>query len=178
MRGRDIGRKIALAGVGAAISLVFVVLAYFVRTLTISFAVLSAVGIMLPLSKGYYKEGLLSAVAVTAGGFFIVGLSIVPFAAASGFYVVFSIFWYEKDKNRLLGYGIKFVYSCLLFFVLYQVIGLLSVDLEKITFLDALPDAALYILFNGVFSICFLLYDFLLEKVFVYLGKLVKRIVK
>lgn len=178
MRSRDLGKRVALAAVGAAISLAFITLAYFVRFLTLSFVVLSAVGIMLPLAKRYYREAFLSTVVVTVGGFFIVNLSIIPFAAASGFYVVFTVFWNEKGWNRLLGYAVKFVYSCILFFVLYKVTTLVAVDVTKVTFLETLPDAALYVLVNGVFSICFLLYDFLLEKGFVYLKKVVDRIVK
>lgn len=178
MRRLDIGRRVALAGIGAAISLVFVTLSYFVRNLTLSFVVLSSVGVMLPLTQKYYREALLASVVVTIGGFFIVNLSIIPFAAASGFYVVFSIFYYEKKWNRIIGYAIKFGYSCLLFFILYWVTSLIAVDFSKVSFLDELPAAALYILLNGVFSICFLLYDFLLEKGYVYLGRLVKKIVK
>ena len=67
MRSRDVGKRIALAGIGAAISLVFVVLAYFVRFLTLSFVVLSAVGVLLPLTQKYYREAFLVTVAVTFG---------------------------------------------------------------------------------------------------------------
>ena len=175
---RDIGRRIALAGVGAAITFVFVVIAYFVRRFTLSFVVLSSVGILLPLTQRDYREALLASVAVTIGGFFLVNLTIIPFAAASGFYVVFSILWYEKKWNRFIGYGIKFAYSCLLFFILYYVTKLIAVDWSRLSFFENFSDAALYILLNGVFSICFLLYDFLLERGYVYMGVLVKRIVK
>ena len=178
MRGRDVGKRIALAAVGAAISLAFITLSFFVKFLTISFVVLSAVGVLLPLAKRYYREAILASVVVTVAGFFIVRLSIIPFAAASGFYVVFAVFWKEKGWNRLLGYAVKFAYSCLLFFVLYKVTALLFVDVTKLSFLESLPDAALYIVLNAVFSICFLVYDYLLEIGYAYLKKWVDRIVK
>ena len=178
MKKRDYAARIALAGIGTAISLVMVVLAYYVKWVSISFYVLSAAGVMLPLTKKYYREALLTAIAVGVAGFFIVNMHIIPFVMASGFYVVFTIFWLEKNLNRILGYAIKFVYSCLIFFVCYWAVKLLSVDVTKITFLQNLTPAGLYILLNGVFSAAFLLYDFLLEKGYEYLTKLVDKIIK
>ena len=61
---KDIGKRLALAGIGTAISLIFVVLAYFIKNLSLSFYVMSAGGVMLPLTKGYFREGFLTAVAV------------------------------------------------------------------------------------------------------------------
>ena len=178
MKKRDYAARIALAGIGTAISLVMVVLAYYVKVVSVSFYVLSAAGVMLPLTKKYYRESILTAIAVGVAGFFIVNLNIIPFIMASGFYVVFTVFWYEKNLNRLLGYAIKFVYSCLVFFICYWVIKVLSIDVTKISFLSSLSTAGLYILLNGIFSFAFLLYDFLLELGYVYLSKLVAKIIK
>ena len=178
MKKRDIAARIALAGIGTAISLIMVVLAYYVRVVSISFYVLSAAGVMLPLTKKYFREGLLAAIAVSVAGFFIVNLYIIPFVMASGLYVVFTVFLYEKNFNRWIGYAIKFVYSCLVFFICYHVIKVLSIDVSKLTFLENLSEVALYILFNGVFSFVFLPYDFLLEKGYIYLSILVNKIIK
>ena len=178
MKKRDYAARIALAGIGTAISLVMVVLAYYVKVVSISFYVLSAAGVMLPLTQKYYREAILTAIAVSVAGFFIVNLNIVPFVMASGFYVVFTVFWQEKNLNILLGYGIKFLYSCLIFFICYWVIKVFAIDVTKINFLQSLNAAGLYILLNGVFSAAFLLYDFLLLKGYIYLRKLVSKIIK
>lgn len=175
---KDIGTRLALAGIGAAISLIFVTLAYFIKNLSLSFYVLSAAGVMLPLTKGYFREGLLTAAAVTVAGFFIVNLSIVPFVMASGFYVVLSIFLYEKKFNRWLGYALKALYAGLVFFICYKLLSLIMVDLTVFPALGNLSPAGLYGILNAVFALAFLLYDFLLEKGYVYLGQILKKVLK
>ena len=47
---KDIGKRLAFAGIGTAISLIFVVLAYFIKNLSLSFYVLSAGGVMQVIS--------------------------------------------------------------------------------------------------------------------------------
>lgn len=178
MKKRDYAARIALAGIGTAISLVMVVLAYYVKVISISFYVLSAAGVMLPLTQKYYREALLTVIAVGVAGFFIVNLNIIPFIMASGFYVVFTIFFQQKDFNLILGYGIKFLYSCLVFFVCYWAIKVFAVDVDRISFLQGLSKTGLYILLNGIFSAAFLLYDYLLLQGYRYLTKLVAKIIK
>jgi len=159
----------ALAGLGAAISLIFVTLAYFIKNLSLSFTVLSAVGIMFPLTKKYYREALLSSVVVSVIGFFIANLSIIPFVTVSSFYVVFSIFCYNKKFNKLLILAIKIIYSLVVFFVLYYIINEIVVNFDKITFLKNLPPWTLYIIINIIFSVAFVLYDYILIKGYEYL---------
>jgi len=175
---KDIGKRTALAGIGAALSLIFVTLAYFVKNLSLSFYVLSSIGVMLPLAYKYYREGILTVVVVTLIGFFIANIGIVPFVAACGFYVVFTVFWHNKKLNRWIGYAIKTAYSILLFFIFYKVTALISVDLTKLSFLNDWTDAAIYIAFNAVFSICFIAYDLLLEYGYIYLCRLLDKILK
>lgn len=172
----------AYAGVGAAISLIFVVLAYFVKTLSLSFNVLSSVGVMLPITKNYYKEGIFTAVAVSVAGFFIVNISIIPFVMASGFYVVLTLFLYKKNFNRLIGYAVKFLYAGLIFFICYKLTTLITVDFTKLPHLSNslgnLSEAGLYAVLNLIFAAAFLIYDFLLEKGYDYLSKLTEKIGK
>lgn len=175
---KDVGRRTALAGIGAALSVIFVTLAYFVKNLSLSFYVLSAVGVMLPLVYGYYREGILSSVVVGVAGFFIANLGVIPFVAVSGFYVVFSVFWHNKGLNRWLGYGIKIAYSCLVFFLLYKVTSLISIDFSALPTLENLSYGALYAILNVIFVLCFIVYDILLEQGYVYLSKTVKKILK
>lgn len=175
---RDLGRRTAFAGIGAAISLVFVICAYFIPNLSLSFYVLSSVGIMLPLSLKYYREAILSSVAVSVAGFFICNLKILPFVVASGFYVVFSVFWKEKNYNRWLGYAIKFFYAGLVFFVLYKATSLITVDFSSLPKIAALSAPALYAILNILFSLAFILYDILLEQGYIYLTKFVVKKIK
>ena len=175
---KDIGKRLAFAGIGTAISLIFVVLAYFIKNLSLSFYVLSAGGVMLPLKKGYFREWVLASVSVSFAGFFRVKDSLVPFVMASGFYVVTSIFLYEKKFNRWIGYLIKLVYSAAVFFVCYKVLTLIMIDLTVFPAIGNLSPAALYAVLNVIFSLAFILYDFLLEKAYEYLKKLLEKILK
>lgn len=167
-----------MAGIGSAISLIFVVLAFFVKNLSLSFTILSSAGIMFPLTRNYYREAVLSALAVSVIGFFIVNLTIISFIAASGFYVVLTIFLHNKKFNRWIGYVLKFFYAGLVFFLAFKVLSLITVDLTKLPALERLSPAAFYAIFNLLFSACFLLYDFLLEKGYIYLSFLMKKVIK
>ena len=168
----------ALAGIGAAISLIFVTLAYFVENLSLSFYVLSSVGVMFPLTRGYFREGILTSVAVSVAGFFIANLAIIPFVMASGFYVVLTIFLYEKKFNRWIGYALKFLYAGLIFFLCYSVINLIFIDFTVFPALGNLSSAGLYAILNILFALAFILYDFLLEKGYIYLCQLMKKVLK
>lgn len=165
----------ALAGLGAAISLVFVTLAYFIKNLSLSFYVLSSVGVMFPLTKNYYREAFLGAVVVSIIGFFIANLAIIPFVTASGFYVVFSIFCHNKKWNKYILIVIKIAYSALLFYIFYKLISIISVDLSKLRFVSKMSGWLIYMLFNLVFSIAFVFYDFLLIKGYTYLKSLLNK---
>lgn len=169
---KDIGTRLALAGLGAAISLIFVTLAYFIKNLSLSFTVLSAVGIMFPLTKKYYREALLSSIVVFVIGFFIANLSIIPFAMVSSFYVVFTIFCYNKNFNKIIILIIKIAYSLVVFFILYYLINEIVVSIDKIIFFGSLPPWALYVIVNILFTLAFVAYDYLLIKGYEYLKNL------
>ncbi len=177
---KDVGSRLAFGGIGAAVSLIFVVLGYFLKYVSLSCYVLSSIGIMLPLTKKYYREALLASVAVSVIGFFIVRLSIIPFVMASGFYVVLSIFLYQKRFNRWIGYGIKFLYAGLIFFICYKLVTLITIDFSKLPILDGLDGsgAGFYAILNLIFAFAFLIYDFLLEKGFDYMVKITEKINK
>lgn len=172
---KDIGSRMALAGLGAAISLIFVTLAYFIKNLSLSFTVLSSIGIMFPLTKNYYREGLLSAIVVTVIGFFIVNVGILPFTLASGFYVVFSIFCYNKKLNKTLIIVIKVIYSIVIFYVFYKLLSLIALDFGKLKFANNLPSEIIYTVLNFIFCIAFICYDYLLIKGYNYLRGLLRK---
>lgn len=172
---KDIGSRLALAGLGAAISLIFVTLAYFIKNLSLSFYVLSSIGIMFPLTKKYYREAILSAIVVSVIGFFIANLGIIPFVTASGFYVVFSIFCHNKRFNKTVLIVIKVAYSIALFFVFYKLISVIAIDFGRLKFINSIPSEIIYVLFNLLFSFAFVCYDFLLIKGYTYLKGLLNK---
>lgn len=172
MKSKNIGSRLALAGLGAAISLIFITLAYFIKNLSLSFNVLSSIGVMFPLTKKYYREGLLTALVVSIIGFFIANIGIIPFVLASGFYVVFCIFCYNKKINKVLLIVIKVIYSIVLFYVFYKLVSLITIDFGKIAFFNKIPSQMIYTILNVIFSISFILYDYLLIKGYTYLQAL------
>ncbi len=177
---KDIGSRIAFAGVGAAISIVFIVLGYFLSYVSLSCTVLTSIGILLPLSKGYYKEAVLAAVVAGAVGFFIVNIKIVPYLMASGPYVVLTIVLQLKFSDKtwkiLLSYILKLGYSALVFWICYSLISVIVVDINKLSFLQTFSPVALYLTLNVVFSLTFLFYDFLLLKGYEFIKERIKKI--
>ena len=177
---KDIGSRLAFAGVGAAISVVFILLGYYVGYISLSCTVLTSVGILLPLSKSYFREAVLAALVAGIIGFFIVNIKIVPYLMASGPYVVLTVFALEKFSDKtwkvLLSYLFKLGYSALVFWICYTLIGAIVVDVNKITFLSVLDQNTLYIVLNLVFSLAFLFYDFLLQKGYEFAKEKIKKI--
>lgn len=182
MKKKDLARRIAFGGIGAAVSLVFILIGYFVRYVSVSCVALSAIGIVLPLTQKYYREAVLAVIVAAVVGFFIVNVKIVSFVMCSGFYVVLTVFAEQKcgDKSYkiILSYLIKTAYSCLVFWVAYRALGLISVDFSKITLVQNLSESAFYAVFNIVFSVLFLLYDFLLIKGYEYARVRISKIKK
>lgn len=159
-------KRIALAGIGSAISLIFVVLSYYVDVLTVTFNVFATGGIMLTLSKGYYRESVLSVVVVSLLGFLICNLGAVPFIMVGGAFTVFTVIAEEKKLKFFISYPIKFFYAGLVFFILYKFTEFFVFDPAELPFLqrmvDGLSKELFYFVFNLAFDIIFLLYDFCL----------------
>lgn len=176
---KDSSRRIALAGIGAAISLLFVVLSFYIEAITLSLNIIAAGGMMLPLSQKYYREAILAFVAVSGLGFLIVNIGAVPFILVSGSFTIFTIFWQNKGWKYLLSLPIKFAYSLLVFFILYKVTAFLAIDLDRLLFLKNISAPIVYVLLNMVFSLLFLVYDIALLYVYKYLSeKVLNKIIK
>ena len=150
-------KKIALAGIGAAIALGAVIASFYVPNLSLTFNIVAAVGIMLPLTMKYYREAILAYVAVCALGAIFANIHILSFV--------------------LFAYLIKIAYSCFVFLVVYQLTDILFVDLEalNITFSS---DAVAYIVLNICFTVLFILYDLLLRWGYDYAIPIVEKITR
>ena len=180
---KDIGIRLALAGLGSALSIVFVTLSYYVSVMTITFTILSCVGVLLPLTKDFYREGVIVCIVTALAGFFIVNIKIVPFAMCCSIYVVFSILAYNKLYKKgwiaiLLVYVFKVGYSCLVFYILYKVTSLFVVNVDKISVFQYRPENIIYLILNTFFTICFIIYDTLVIEGYRYGKKLADKIIR
>ena len=175
---KEIALRLALAGLGTGVTVGFIALSYYVRFMSLAWTVLTATGIMVPLSKDFYREGILTALAAGAIGFFIANVRIVPYAMASGLYVVLTVFLYNKKVNVLLTTIAKVGYSCLVFWVCYTVVGAIGVDVEQITALQNVNEAGLYAILNVVFSVAFVVYDLLVVQGYAYAKKLAAKVIR
>ena len=156
-------KKIALAGVASAISLIAVILSFYIPNLSLSLNVLAAVGIALPLTQKYYREAILAYVAVCAIGGIFANIHIIPFVLIGGAYTILAVFMDDKkDKIKwYISYPIKFVYACFVFFVLYYLTNIFFVNFEALN-INMENKGLLYFLLNLMFVCVFFIYDALL----------------
>lgn len=176
---KDRSRRIALAGIGAAVSLLFVVLGFYIDAITLSLNVLAAGGMMLPLSQKYYREAILAFIAVSVLGFLIVNIEAVPFILVGGSFTIFTVFWENKGWKYLISFPIKLAYSMLVFFILYKVTAYFAIDLDRFIIFENFSAPLVYVLLNAAFSLLFLVYDRALVYVYKYLSeKVLNKIVK
>lgn len=161
----------ALGAVGAAVSLVFVILAYYVPTMKVSFNALAAFGTMLPLLRGYYREAALSAIAVILIGIFLVNVNILPFALVGGLYTIATVFAENKKLRPYIAVPVKTVYAAFLFFVFYRLATFIVVDFSKLGVVGTWSSGAVYAVMTVVFCLAFLVYDFVLILCFRYVKK-------
>ncbi len=172
-------KRLSLAGIGSAISLLFIILSYYIEFISLSMNVLATSGIMLTLSQKYYREAILSVIVVSILGFLIINLGVLPFVLVGGSYTVFTIFWMQKDYNYYKSLPIKIAYAIFVFFILYKITTLIAFNYEKFTFLKTVNKTALYLIFNAVFLIAFIIYDVFLLTIFKYFkDKIITRILK
>lgn len=179
MKKRFSAKRIALAGIGAAISLLCVIASFYVRTASLAFTLLSAVGIALPLTQDYYREAVLAYVAVCALGGIFANIQILGFVLVGGAYTIATIAM-DKHCDKLkpiFGYVIKVAYSCLVFFVCYYLTDLLVIDFEKLG-ISTENSGLIYFVLNLIFTLLFLAYDTFLLWCFRYYTPLVNKITK
>lgn len=147
--------------------------------MSFSFNLIAAFGIILPLSQKYYREALLSFVAVSVLGFFIVNIAVLPFVMVGGSYTIFTVFWKNKNYNYFKGLPIKVAYSLLVFYILYSIVSYISIDISKIAIFNRFSSLELYISFNIAFVVMFIIYDLCLLELYKYfVEKIVTKIFK
>ncbi len=156
-------KKIALAGVSSAISLIAVILSFYIPNLSLSLNVLAACGIMLPLTQGYYREAILSYVAVCALGGIFANIHILPFVLIGGAYTIATVAM-ENHKDKVkwyISYPVKLIYACFVFFVLYYLTSIFMVNFEALN-ISLENKGLVYFILNLLFVLVFFIYDALL----------------
>lgn len=156
-------KKIALAGVSSAISLIAVILSFYIPNMSLSFNLLATVGIMLPLTQKYYREAILSYVAVCALGGIFANIHILPFVLIGGAYTIATVAMENhKDKVKwFISYPIKVVYACFVFLVLYYLTDIFFINFSALN-INLENKGLLYFLLNVIFVAVFIIYDALL----------------
>ena len=162
---------IALSGISTALAVAFVMLAVYIEPMTISFYVMSAVSMMLPLTKGSYKGSLLACVATIILTVSIATIKALPFAIFFGPYTIVSVLLSKKLK-WYFALPIKICWFNLVLYILYLVTGLLVIDF------DALGFTLEYWAIALIGTVIFIAYDFLMQYVFRVLTYVVEKRIK
>lgn len=172
----DKSYRITISAVGACLSLFAVILAYYVRNLSISLNVLASIGLMMPMSQKFYKESFLAYLSVCIIGAIIVNIQILAFIFLGGMFPLIVIFLFDYKIKRYLRYIIYFVFSLASFAVLYYVFTAISINLFEIF---KIKNAILiYITGNLIFFIALLIYELIIIMLFKEMLRILARINK
>lgn len=173
---------IALSGISCAMALICVVGSIYVEFMTLTFAVLAAVFVQMPLTQKYWVGGILSYVATSILAFVIGNINSLPFILFFGAYAI--IQWgleeklYPLIKNKILryttGYAIKIIYFeaiiAIFWFLFNALIPVLTIFGKEIKLT--------YLIISLATIPIFLLYDLLMHLVFKNFTIIINRVVK
>ena len=176
-RQRFSAKKIALAAVGASISLLGVIASFYIGNLTLTFNVLAASGLLLPLSQKCYRESVLAYVAVCGLGAIFANVKILTFVLVTGLYTILTVAAEDKNLKWWIAYPVKIIYACFTFCVFYYLTSILVVDLERLGIADW-KGSTLYLVFNVIYVAAFLIYDALLLWCNRYLRPVIRKAAK
>ena len=166
--------KIALSAIGGSVCLIFVILAYYIKNISISLNVLASMGLMLPMSKQYYKESLYAYLAVCILGAFFVNINILAFVFLGGLFPLAAIYFFHKDIPPQKRYIAYLIFAIVTFFIYYTVFK--AMFLELLATIKMAKRFWLYPLANILYFAALLLYEYILLMVYGEVVKLLKRI--
>ena len=160
-------QALALAGIGAGISLAFVALSVYVPVMMLTFSVLAGTGVMLPLSRGYLREGILCYIASAALSLLFGPLRVIQFILGFGLWplaVYLANVRFEPKRSVKIYYAVVYAAKLLYFNLIFWLVTvLLEIELRNPVFL-----------FWVIANLAFLAYDLMILNLF----KLVKRYAK
>lgn len=165
--------QIALAGISAAVALLFVGLSVLVRFSTIAFYVAASLAVMVPLTKRYYLAGFFAYAVAASLGFAIAGdiYTVAGFVVYFGPMALITGILLNKKAKWFIALPIKIVYIngalALLYFVCHTVI----IDAEILERLSY-PVIAL------VGTLALVLIDYVLQFVYSRITPIVEKVLR
>lgn len=164
---------LALAGISAALALLFVWLGVVVRYVTIAMFAAAGVAVMVPVSKRYYVSAVF-AYLVSAGLGFLVGdvATVAGYAIYFGPMALISAFMWEKKVKWFIAYLVKIVYINGALAALYY--GLQAIELLA-------PDVAAYFDYWAIAvigTVALLLIDLLMYYVYRTVSRLTAKVIR
>ncbi|MCM1306194.1 MAG: hypothetical protein NC037_03340 [Bacteroides sp.] len=165
--------QLALAGISAAIALLFVGLSVLVRFSTVAFYVAASVAIMVPLAKRYYLAGFFAYAVAAALGFVIAGdiYTVAGFVAYFGPMALITGIMYNKKVKWYIALPVKVVYINGALALLYFVCHTIMID-------ASIMDKLSYPIIALVGTIALVLIDYVLQFVYSRLIPLVEKVLR
>lgn len=166
---RSHAHEIAFAGVSTALALICATLSCYVEVMSLTFAALGGIAIMLPLTVGSLRSACLAYTAAAALSFAVAPFPLqMPFVLLFGLYGVL-YFVIKKIKFIWIRVLLKIAYFNLILFALYSFMGLI---LSDFWFFGIELEYWMVAVFG---TLLFLVYDFVVSKLFQYLCAFVDR---
>lgn len=128
-------KEIAIAGITAALALVFALLSVFIEVLTVTFGFLSALSVMLPIARGRYIGGVLGYIAASLLTMLFGGvINALPFILVYGGFTLLSTLAYEKKVKPYITYPVKILWINGSLALLYLVTKLMVINFDRLGF--------------------------------------------
>ena len=171
------GKDVALSGVSAALAIIFVFCAIYVYFATLSFYVLAAISVSLPLMRKNFIAATLSYFVSGLVAFFVGNIQMMPYILFFGLYSLVSwlldFYFYEKiNINKWIKIAINVVikigFFALIFWGIYVLMNLTVADFSNLMITN------FWILVLIAFFV-FVLYDIIYREIFKLLSKLITR---
>ncbi|MDE7373158.1 MAG: hypothetical protein K2N18_03760, partial [Clostridia bacterium] len=165
--------QIALAGISAAIALLFVGLSVLVRFSTIAFYVAASLAVMVPLTKKYYLAGFFAYAVAASLGFVIAGdiYTVAGFVVYFGPMALITGILFNKKVKWFIALPIKILYINGALALLYFVCHTIMIDAEILERLSY-PVIAL------VGTLALVLIDFVLQFVYSRTTPIVEKVLR
>ncbi len=165
--------QLALAGISAAIALLFVWLSVLVRFSTVAFYVAASVAIMVPLTKRYYFAGFFAYAAAASLGFVIAGdiYTVAGFVAYFGPMALITGIMCNKKVKWFIALPIKIIYINGALALLYFVCNTIMIDASIMDKID-------YWVIAIVGTIALVLIDYVLQFVYARITPIVEKVLR
>lgn len=170
---RKTAYALALAGISAALALLFVWLGVVVRYVTVAMFAAAGVAVMAPVTKRYYASAVFAYI-VSAGLGFLVGdvTTVVGYAIYFGPMALISAVMWERGVKWFVSYPVKIVFINAALAALYY--GLQAIEVLA-------PDVAAYFDYWAIAilgTVALLLIDLLMNYVYRTMSKLLARVIR